>query len=62
VLPVLADTAVPRGHMTALLPVLLQARRHRLSARARRRRRRGGVVWGEGSGGRRGNPRRGEML
>ena len=28
VLPVLADAAVPRGHVAALLPVLLQARRH----------------------------------
>jgi hypothetical protein len=29
VLPVLADAAVPRRHVPALLPVLLQARRHR---------------------------------
>jgi len=29
VLPVLADTAVPGGHVAALLAVLLEARRHR---------------------------------
>ena len=55
VLPVLADAAVPRRHVTALLPVLLQARRHR-----RRSTPPGVGVGGEGVVG--GNPSRGEML